>query len=47
MNKELVKKIRQERKDTNLSYDKLAKKYGVSKATIADIINKRTWKNVE
>lgn len=47
MNKELVKRIRQERKETNLSYDKLAKKYGVSKATIADIINKRTWKNVE
>ena len=47
MNKELVKQIRQERKETNLSYDKLAKKYGVSKATIADIINQRTWKHVK
>ena len=25
---------------------KLADKYGISKSTIADIINYRTWKNV-
>ena len=42
----IVKQIREDRKKTNLSYDKLAEKYGVSKGTIADIINKRTWKNV-
>lgn len=41
-----VKKIREDREKTNLSYDKLAEKYGVSKGTIADIVNKRTWKNV-
>lgn len=42
----IVKQIRKDREKTNLSYDKLAEKYGVSKGTIADIINKRTWKNV-
>lgn len=42
----IVKQIREDREKTNLSYDKLAEKYGVSKGTIADIINKRTWKNV-
>ena len=46
LNAEIVKEIRKDRKTTNLSYDKLAEKYGVSKGTIADIINKRTWKNV-
>lgn len=46
LNETIVKQIRQEREKTNLSYDKLAKKYGVSKATIADIIKNRTWKNV-
>ena len=46
LNAEIVKKIRKDRETTNLSYDKLAEKYGVSKGTIADIINKRTWKNV-
>lgn len=43
---EIVKQIRQDRKNNNLSYDKLAQKYGVSKGTIADIIKQRTWKNV-
>ena len=43
---ETVKQIRKDREQTNLSYDKLAEKYGVSKGTIADIINRRTWKDV-
>ena len=43
---ETVKLIRKDREETNLSYDKLAKKYGISKGTIADIIKKRTWKDV-
>lgn len=47
LNEKIVKQIRQERKETNLSYDKIAKKYGISKATVADIIKKRTWKNVQ
>ena len=46
LNAEIVKQIRKEREKTNLSYDKLAKKYGISKGTVADIIKKRTWKNV-
>lgn len=46
LNPEIVKNIREDRKLTNLSYQKLADKYGVSKGTIADIINKRTWKDV-
>lgn len=43
---ETVKQIRKDREQTNLSYDKLAEKYGVSKGTIADIIKRRTWKDV-
>lgn len=43
---EIVKQIRKDRAQTNLSYDKLAEKYGVSKGTIADIIKRRTWKDV-
>ena len=43
---EIVKQIRQEREQTNLSYDKLAEKYGISKGTVADIIKRRTWKDV-
>lgn len=46
LTKEIVKKIREEREKTNLSYDKLAQKYNISKSTVADIITKRTWKNV-
>lgn len=46
LNAELVKQIRKERQETNLSYQKLADKYKISKATIADIINYRTWKEV-
>lgn len=43
---EIVKNIRADREKTNLSYDKLAEKYNISKGTIADIIKQRTWKNV-
>lgn len=46
LNAKIVRKIRKDRETTKLSYDKLAEKYGVSKGTIADIINKRTWKDV-
>lgn len=46
LNAETVKLIRRDREETNLSYGKLAEKYGISKGTIADIINKRTWKDV-
>ena len=43
---DIVKQIREDREKENLTYDKLAKKYGISKGTIADIIKHRTWKNV-
>lgn len=43
---EIVKQIRKEREQTNLSYDKLAEKYGISKGTVADVIKRRTWKDV-
>lgn len=43
---DIVKQIRKTRETENLSYDKLAKTYGISKGTIADIIKHRTWKNV-
>ena len=46
MNEEIVKAIREDREKENLSFDKLAQKYNVSKGTIADIIHYRTWKNV-
>ena len=46
LNAETVKLIRKDREETNLSYDKLAERYGISKGTIADIIKKRTWKDV-
>lgn len=43
---EIVKKIREDKIKNNLSYSKLAEKYNISKSTIADIITKRTWKDV-
>ena len=46
LNAEIVKKIREDREKNKLSYTKLAEKYHISKSTIADIITKRTWKNV-
>lgn len=47
LTEEIVRAIRQDRQNTQLSYEKLAKKYNISKATIADIVNLRTWKNVQ
>lgn len=41
-----VKNIRKDKEILKLSYNKLAEKYDISKSTIADIITKRTWKNV-
>ena len=46
LNAETVKLIRKDSDEPNLSYDKLAERYGISKGTIADIIKKRTWKDV-
>ena len=43
---DIVKKIRKDKETLNLSYQKLADKYGISKSTVADIINYRTWKDV-
>ena len=47
LNADLVRQIRKERQETNISYQKLADKFGLSKATIADVVNYRTWKNVQ
>lgn len=44
---EIVHQIKKDRLDNNLSYQKLADKYGVSKATIAGIFQGRTWKDVQ
>ena len=46
LNAEIVRAIRKDRETTNLSYTQLAEKYNISRATIADIIKKRTWKDV-
>lgn len=46
LTEEIVKAIREDREKDNLSFEKLSKKYNISKSTIADVINKRTWKNV-
>ena len=46
LNADIVRKIRKDREDNKISYDKLALKYNISKGTIADIIKKRTWKDV-
>lgn len=43
---EEAKQIRADREQLNLSYQKLAEKYNVSKGTIADIIKHRAWKNI-
>lgn len=45
MNQELANLIRKRYKEEKISYQKLADQYGCSKATIADIIHNRTWKN--
>lgn len=44
---EIVHLIKQEREQTNISYQKLADKYNVSKGAIAGVIQGRTWKNVQ
>ena len=31
---------------SNIAFRKIAKQFGVSKATVADLIKRRTWKNV-
>ena len=46
LNADLVKTIRKDKEKNNLSYQKLADKYGISKSTIADIITRKTWKDV-
>ena len=47
LNEEIVYNIRLDRIKENLSYEKLANKYNISKSTISDIINNRTWKQVQ
>lgn len=42
LNAEIVKNIRKDREKNNISYQSLAKKYNISKSTIADIVTKRT-----
>ena len=46
LTKEKVIEIRKDREELGMTYDALAEKYGVAKATIADIIKRRTWKDV-
>lgn len=46
LNKEIVQSIRNDREILKLTYKQLAKKYKISSSTIADIIKRRTWKNV-
>lgn len=46
LNSNIVFQIRKDREKLNLSYQQLADKYNISKSTVADIITKRTWKNV-
>lgn len=43
---EIVKEIRKIREETGMSYDKLAQQFNISKATVADLIKKRTWKDI-
>ena len=47
LNENVVRQIKLEYKNTNTSYQKLADKYNISKATIADIIKEKTWKTVQ
>lgn len=44
---EIVHLIKEERNNTGISYQKLADKYGVSKAAIAGIFQGRTWRSVQ
>lgn len=45
-NETIVKEVRKIREEEGLSYDKLAKLFGIPKPTIVDIVKYRTWKNV-
>lgn len=47
LNADKVHLMKKDRRENNLSYDTLAEKYGVSKSTVSDIFNGRTWKNVQ
>jgi len=47
LNVELIKKIRQEYKETKITLRELGKKYGVAHNTLCNAINKVNWKNVE
>lgn len=46
LTEEIVKEIRKVRENEKLSYEKLSQRFNISKATIADIVKNRTWKNV-
>lgn len=43
---ELILEIRRVREEEKLTYQQLADKYSIPKPSIADIIKRRTWKNV-
>lgn len=43
---DIVRAIRKEREETGKSYEKLAEQFQISKATVADLIKRRTWKDV-
>lgn len=45
LNKEIAHNIKKDRAELNLSYAKLAEKYNISKSTISDVCNGRTWKD--
>lgn len=45
MTEELVKKLREDRKQ-NMTYDQLAVKYGISRSTCCQIVNKKTWTHI-
>lgn len=47
LTEDIVRQIKLEYKNEKTSYQKLADKYGISKATIADIIKEKTWKSVQ
>ena len=47
MTYEKAEAIREAYSQGGTSYEKLAKEFGVSKGTIADIVKNRTWKSKE
>lgn len=46
LNEKQVTSIRQEYAEKNTSHSKLAKKYSVSRTTIYEILNRRTWNHI-